>query len=85
MQALLDTANLNDALACDHRSPIDYTEGGLRITMENHPVIGLRVVLNGVEGEVELTGVAEVNCVIRALQRAVALAERAPALLIAAE
>lgn len=76
MEKLFDTANLNDALAAGHRAPIDYTEGGLRIAYELHPVLGPRVSFFGVEGEISMTGLAEVKCALRALERVVALGER---------
>lgn len=77
MEKLFDTINLNDALAAGHRSPIDYTEGGLRIAMEIHPVLGLCVSLFGPEGEVSLTGLAEARIVRRALDKAIGMAEAA--------
>lgn len=70
LATLLDTTNLNDALATGHKSPIDYTEGGLRITFEAHEALGPSVRLFGIEGEIELTGDAEIAEVIRALEMA---------------
>ncbi len=67
---LLDTSRLNDALACGHRSPIDYSEGGLRVSYEAHEVLGPIVRINGMEGEIETTGFQELNELIRALTTA---------------
>lgn len=69
-QVLLDTSRLNDALACDHRAPIDYSEGGLRVSYEASETLGPVVRINGMEGQIETTGFAELNELIRALTAA---------------
>lgn len=79
MTPLLDTAALQDALATGRTAPADYTETGLRITADEFP----SVTLMGPDGSVDLTGAAEIGAVIRALVRAVAIADR-PSLKIAA-
>ena len=80
-QELLNTARPHDAAACGYGSPIDYDMGGLKITFEADQFLGPCVTINGMDGELKLTGEAEVNEVIRALQTAVrrnaALAVRA--------
>lgn len=70
MQTLLDTARLNDALACGHRAPIDYSEGGLRVSFYQCEKLGPVVRINGMEGEIETTGFEELDALISALQRA---------------
>lgn len=62
---LLDTINLNDALACGYTAPIDYTEGGLRIVGDAFPTLTLM----GPDGSVELSGDAEIRELIRAAER----------------
>lgn len=64
---LLDTSRLNDALACGHRAPIDYSEGGLRVSYEAHEILGPIARINGIEGQIETTGFEELNELIRAL------------------
>lgn len=81
---LLTTTNPNDALEAGFSASIHPSDGGLRIEYE-HSVVGPIVTMWGADGQVELVGRASINTVIRALKRAVALAERAPALLIAEE
>ena len=78
-RVLLDTAKGNDALACGYREPTPYDMGGLKITFEAHPLVGPCATLNGVEGEVTLTGREEIAEAIRALQMALAFGSAAQA------
>lgn len=79
-QTLLDTGRAEDAYACGHdkRTPVDF--GGLRIDFETCASVGPTVTLTGIEGEVSLTGEAEIRQAIRALERALGLNARASAL-----
>lgn len=69
-QELLNTARPSDAAACGYGSPIEYDLGGLRIAFEADEFLGPCVTINGIEGEVTLTGEAEVREAIRALNTA---------------
>lgn len=72
---LLDTSNLNDALACGYGQPVDASEVGLKIEYQckRFP----QVTLFSFGGEVTLLGEAEIRETIRALNRALALAAKA--------
>lgn len=66
MTTLLDTSLANDALACGYESATPDADA-LRVVLEQHPQVGPCVYLYGPEGEVSLTGRAEIAEVHRAL------------------
>lgn len=80
-QVLIDTARPADAAACGYGNPVEASMGGLKITFEADENLGPILALNGIEGEVSLTGEIEIRELIRAaniaLSRNAALAAQA--------
>lgn len=72
---LLDTNEPYDAWKTGRDGPEDYHDGqGLRVAYDGEGTIP-SVTLNGPDGQIDLTGIAEIEAVAAALQQGCTLAE----------
>lgn len=77
LHILLDTAREEDALACGYEAAISHENGGLKIVADLSKDFHPSVDLYSYGGEVTVVSLAEIDQVIRALQMAKGLNERA--------
>lgn len=72
---LLDTNDRYDAWNTGRDGPEDYREGGLKIAYDGAGSIP-QIILNGCDGEVSLTGIAEIKAAETALREGRELADK---------